>query len=183
MNNGFLPVFAWGLRRVVRWRKVLLVALVAIVGGIAIGRLVAGAAEPMLVLARVMDRGVLRIGLPLIALLLAGESFAYEVQSRTLVYHLVRPVSRATIFVARFFSGYIPAVIVASLFVASIYGATGIDLGTRTWASIPLVVGLGVLALSAIYFTLSALLKHGLIAGLVYTFARFHLPGPGHELI
>ncbi len=113
---GFGPVFAWGLRRVVRWGKVFFVALLAVGGGVLIGRLIHGAADPAAVLAQVMDRGVLTVGLPLIALLLAGESFAYEVQSRTLVYHLVRPVSRTTIFLARFFSGYLPAAVVSAAF-------------------------------------------------------------------
>ena len=167
---GFVPVFAWGLRRVVRWRKVLLVGVLAVAGGVLIGWLVHKADDPAAMLARVLDRGVLTVGLPLIALLLAGEAYAFEVQSRTLVYHLVRPVSRATVFLARFFSGYLPAALVAAAFLTAIYVASGVAFSPRAWGSVLVSAGLGVLALGAIYYTLAALLKHGLVAGLIYTF-------------
>lgn len=165
---GFVPVFAWGLTRVVRRRKLVVVALVVGAAGVLLGHEVVDGS--VIRLARVLDRNVLTFGLPLIALVLVGEGFAYEVQSRTLVYHLVRPVSRATVFLARFFSGAVPAMLIALLFLATLVLSSGTGVYERIWLSLPVTAGLGTLALGAIYYTLAALFRHGLVAGLVYTF-------------
>ncbi|MHC5011836.1 MAG: ABC transporter permease [Planctomycetota bacterium] len=166
----FGPVFTWGLTRVVRWRKVLIVALASVGLGLLIGFEGVTARNPIQSLVRVLDEGVFTFALPLIALLLASEGFSFEVQERTLVYHLVRPVSRTTFYIARFFSGLLPAALVALLFLSAVIGSAGIGATGEIWLSLPVTAGLGILALAAIYYTLAALLKNGLIAGLVYTF-------------
>ena len=171
---GFAPVFVWGIARVLRRRKLVLVAVVVGALGILVGRQLVGptldASSSLFKLARVLDRSVLTFGLPLIALVLVGEGFTYEVQSRTLVYHLVRPVSRTTVFLARFFSGALPAAAVALLLLVTLILSSGADAGAEVWWSLPVTAGLGTLALGAVYYGLAALLRHGLIAGLIYTF-------------
>ena len=171
---GFVPVFVWGITRVLRRKKLVLVAIVVGALGILVGRQLVGvsldASNSLFRLARVLDRSVLTFGLPLIALVLVGEGFTYEVQSRTLVYHLVRPVSRTTVFLARFFSGALPAAAVALLLLVTLILASGADVGAEIWWSLPVTAGLGTLALGAVYYGLAALLRHGLIAGLIYTF-------------
>jgi ABC-type transport system involved in multi-copper enzyme maturation permease subunit len=171
---GFAPVFVWGITRVLRRKKLILVAVVVGALGILVGRQLVGltldASSPLFKLARVLDRSVLTFGLPLIALVLVGEGFTYEVQSRTLVYHLVRPVSRTTVFLARFFSGALPAAAVALLLLVTLILASGAGVGAQVWWSLPVTAGLGTLALGAVYYGLAALLRHGLIAGLIYTF-------------
>ena len=165
---GFGPVFVWGITRVLSRKKLILVASMVGALGILIGHeVVAGS---LLRLARVLDRSVLTFGLPLIALVLVGEGFTYEVQSRTLVYHLVRPVARTTVFLARFFSGAVPAALVALLLMVTLVLASGARADVRVWLSLGVTAGLGTLALGAVYYALAALLRHGLIAGLIYTF-------------
>lgn len=165
---GFGPVFVWGITRVLRRKKLVLVSIIAGVLGIVIGNQVVDGS--LLKLARVLDRSVLTFGLPLIALLLVGEGFTYEVQARTLVYHLVRPVSRTTVFLARFFSGAVPAFAVALLLLVTLVVSSGAGADGKVWASLPVTAGLGTLALGAVYYALAAILRHGLIAGLIYTF-------------
>lgn len=71
---------------------------------------------------------------------------------------------------ARFVSGLLPAALVGFLFLAAVVGSSGVPVPLSIWASLPVTALLATLALAAIYYTLAALLKHGLIAGLVYTF-------------
>lgn len=167
---GFVPVFTWGVARVLRKKKLLLVAAIATGLGALIGNVIGDGADPLRDLARVLDRHILTFGLPLIALVLVGEGFTYEVQARTLVYHLVRPVSRTTVYLARFFSGALPAAAVALLLLAVLVLTSRAPVDARVWLSLPVTAGLGTLALGAVYYALAALLRHGLIAGLIYTF-------------
>jgi hypothetical protein len=168
--RGFVPVFSWGLAKVVRWKKTLLVGLAAAGLGYVIGEEGISADDPVGSLAEVLDAAGLTTALPLLALLLGAEGFSFEVHERTLVYHLVRPVSRTTLFVARFLAGWVPATLVAILFLASILVGSGVQLGVEVWLSIVPTATLAMLALTAIYYVLGALLKHGLVSGLVYTF-------------
>lgn len=168
--HGFAPVFGWGLGRIVRWPKVIVVAAVASGFGILVGSQIAGQEDSAKALATILDRGVLTVGLPLIALFLAGEGFAYEVQARTLVYHLVRPVRRRTLFVARFLSGFLPAALVSMLLLGSLIAASGVPMPSGAWWTVPVTGALGAFALSAIYYTLGAVFRYGFVIGLIYTF-------------
>jgi len=162
-------VFWWGLTRVLRRRRLLLVAIAVGVVGVLIG-VNLGSRRPLYDLAAVLDRAVLRFGLPLVALLLVAEGFTVEVQSRTLVYHLVRPVSRVTVFLARFLSGVVPAAAISLLLLATLILSGGAHPDARVWASLPLTAVMASLALGAVYYSLAVLLRHGLVAGLIYTF-------------
>jgi ABC-type transport system involved in multi-copper enzyme maturation permease subunit len=165
-----VPVFAWGFVHVVRWPKVALVAVVAMGAGYVLGHEAVSGPDPLAALTEVIDRAALPLALPLITLLLAADGFAWEVQERTLVYHLVRPVSRTTVFLARFLSGLLPALAVGVLFLAVLLATSPVPAPRGLWGAVPATVGLGVLAFAAVYYVLGALLRHGLVVGLVYTF-------------
>jgi ABC-type transport system involved in multi-copper enzyme maturation permease subunit len=168
--HGFGPVFVWGFTRVLRKRKLILVSVVVVVLAALIGWQISTHPRLLRSLARRLDLGVLSFGLPLVALVLVSDGFAREVQSRTLVYHLVRPVSRTTVFLARFFSGALPAAFVSFLLLATMTFASGAPVGGEVWLSFPVTATLGTFAVGAVYYALAAVLRHGIIAGLVYTF-------------
>ena len=168
--RGFAPVFAFGFRRVVRRRKVLLLTILVLGIGALVGYAIAVEGSSLKRLAKIFDRAILAFGLPLVALVLAADGFAVEVASRTLVYHLVRPVSRVTLFLARFLAGVIPGVIVAWLFLVVIVLVSGTPVDAKVWISLPVTAVAATLTLGAVYYTLGALFKHGLVIGLVYTF-------------
>ena len=155
----------------VRWRKVLLVAAVAVGLGSWIGTLVGSEGDAPKGLFALLDGPVLGFGLPLAALLLAAEGYAREVSGQTIVYHLVRPIRRATFFLARFLSGWIPATLAGFLLVASVVTASGVATPAPAWLALAAISSLSALALGAVFYTLGALFRHGLVAGLIYAFA------------
>ncbi len=170
--QGFAAAFAWGLVRVVRWRRVVLVGAVTIGLSVLVGWNIRqwGGEEAPKILATVLNQSVLSFALPVVALLLAAEGFAYEVQAQTLVYHLVRPIRRTTLFLARYLAGTIPAALVAAAALIALILSSGVAFTPRAWLTVPAVSVLGMLALAAIYYTLGALFKNGFVIGLIYTF-------------
>jgi len=169
-GHGFLPVFTFGLVRVVRWSRVLLVAAGSAGLGAVVGFEASRTDRPAEALAVVLDRGVLAFGLPVVTLLLAGEGFAFETHARTLVYHLVRPVSRVTVFLARFLSGWVPSALASLALLLAVVLASGVAFPAHAFPGLAATAALATLTLGAIYYTLGALFRNGLVAGLVYTF-------------
>jgi hypothetical protein len=168
--QGFLPAFTWGLRLAIgRPRRLVLVALLGGLVGFLVGT---QGSNPDLVYAlwRDLDLALLRFVVPLVALVLVAGGFQREVSDRTLVYHLVRPISRRTLFLARFLAGVLVAIPVAIVPVWTTVGFSGVSLPAATWGHIAFAVALGVLSTGAIYYLLAAWLRFGTIAGLVYTF-------------
>jgi ABC-type transport system involved in multi-copper enzyme maturation permease subunit len=168
--QGFLPAFTWGLRLALgRPRRIVLVALL---GGL-VGYLV-GAFGPndnhVFALWRDLDVALLRFAVPLVALVLVAGGFQREVTDRTLVFHLVRPISRRTLFLARYFAGVVVAIPVAIVPVWSAIYFSGVSLPPPAWMHVAFAVALGILSTGAIYYLLAAWLRFGTIAGLVYTF-------------
>jgi hypothetical protein len=108
--------------------------------------------------------------MPLLALILVGGGFGEEVQDRTLLFHLVRPVRRSTLYHARYAAGLVPGAIVGAAMVTAMCLGNGAPIGTGTIATLAGVAALGVAALGALYYAIAALFRRGLIAGLVYTF-------------
>jgi hypothetical protein len=166
----FPVVFGWGLRRTLRAKKFLFGAAL----GVGASWLLAGLGptwrDRPFVLWEFLDNAVLAVGIPLVALGLVGGGFGDEVADHTLVYHLARPVSRTTLFVARFFSGLVPGAIVgAALPVAAALG-NGAPLPAHVVASTALFGALGVAVLGAVYYALAAVFRRGVVAGLIYTF-------------
>lgn len=168
--EGFGVVFAWGLRRGFSARRFRVTAVLTIGVGVLLALLHGGASDAVFRLWIGLDRGMLAIGVPLAALALAGGGFAEEVADQTLVYHLVRPVSRATVFLARFAAGIVPCVLTAMALILAVMLPTRAALPPVTYAKAALVAGVGAATVGAVYFSLGALFRRGLIAGLVYTF-------------
>lgn len=176
--QGFVPAYTWGLKILLgrRWRLVLVALLAAFVGylvgthGVGQSRRFGLEPDPAYDLWKALDVSLLRFVIPLVALALVAPGFQREVSERTLVYHLVRPISRRTLFLARYLAGVTVAVPVGLIPMGTTLACAGLDLPSTVWTSLPLTVGLGVLATGAIYFLFAAWLRFGTIAGLVYTF-------------
>jgi ABC-type transport system involved in multi-copper enzyme maturation permease subunit len=173
---GFGPALRWGLAMTLRRHTLLVYGGLAVgvgfLGSLIVrrGGSVTDPAELARWLWRTLDYAILAFPLPILALLLIGPAYTREVRARTLVYHLVRPVGRHTVFLARFAAGWLPAVLVAAVMLLSTVAFSGVDLATNVQLSLVLVGLLGTLTLGAVYFTLSVVFERGVIAGLVYTF-------------
>ncbi len=174
---GFLPVMLWGLRENFTLKK--LVVRVGLAVGVGLlGSLIITLAKPRRgrdpdgyhTLWELLDEQMLLLILPLIALLLVGPMFSREMRQRTLVYHLVRPVSRTTVFLSRFFAGAIPAALLAIIAFWSLLHFSALGIDRSVWSGTAITAFMGVLVLGAVYYVLSAIFRRGLIAGLVYTF-------------
>ena len=203
---GFLPVFQWGLAENLRLGRMVLLLGAAVGLGALASLMVSKGVGPYLGtdkafrLWHMLDMRVMHILVPLIALLLVGPSYSREMRQRTLVYHLVRPVSRTTVFLARFASGVLPAALVAGALFASVLAFSAVSLPISVWLSLLVTAFFGVLVLGSVYCTLATLFRRGLIAGLLYTFMfelvvaslpgniqkfsiNFHLSGLYHGLV
>ncbi|MDJ0523317.1 MAG: ABC transporter permease [Planctomycetota bacterium] len=203
---GFLIVMGQGLREALQPKR-LIVSIAIMVGlgaAIAFGAR-AEADRPfrrdlLFQIWEGIDLWVLQILLPLVALILVGPVYSRELRQRTMVYHLVRPVSRTTVFLARFVSGVLPAAVFGTLLCLSIIAFADAGAPPEVWTALPLLAFFAALVLGAIYCTLGAIFKRGLIAGLLYTFmmevivaglpgniqtlsVRFHLRSLYHGLV
>lgn len=168
----FPVVFGWGLRRTIRAKKFAVAAVLAVgvtwlVAGLAPDRRDTRVADVF----DFLETGVIGVMLPLLALALVGGGFGEEVQDQTLVFHLARPVSRSTLYVARYAAGLLPAALIAVVLPWTVLtaGRTGVSLATTAWISLAAVIGLAVVG--ALYYALAAFFRRGLVAGLVYSFA------------
>lgn len=202
---GFGPVFGWGLARGLGPRALLLAAGLALGLGALVRVLVTAGGrttEPArlaLDLFLALDEQVLQYLVPITVLILAGGGYAREVRDRTLVYHLVRPVARRTVFLARFASGWVAAGLVTWLLLAAACAFSPVALPAGAYLALGGVAFGAALALGAVFYALAALFRHGLLAGLVYTFLfeflfanvpgsmqrlslRYHLRGLHHGL-
>lgn len=176
--QGFGAAFTWGVRLLLgRRRRLIAICLLGALLGILVGtegipRFGANA-EGLAAYAlwQTFDESLLPYLIPLVALTLVAGGFQREVADRTLLYHLVRPISRRTLFLARFLAGVVVAVPVAILPLAFTLAFAGVDLPFSVWASLPVTAALGVLSAGAVYYLLAAWFRYGIIAGLIYTFA------------
>lgn len=166
----FGVVFGWGLRRAFRGRKIAVAAVLAIGLSLVVGIATAQSADPPFELWTLLDVAVLGIGGPLLALALVGGGFGEEIQDQTLVFHLVRPVSRTTVFLARYAAGLVPAAALAAAATLVTIVLSGVSLPWAVTGAVAGIAALGVATVGAVYYALAALFKRGLVAGLVYTF-------------
>lgn len=166
----FGVVFGWGLRRAFRGRKILVAAVIALGLAVVVGLAASQSKAPPFELWTLLDVAVLGIGGPLLALALVGGGFGEEIQDQTLVFHLIRPVSRTTVFLARYASGLVPAATLAAAATLVTIFLSGVALSPATTAAVAGISALGVATVGAVYYALAALFKRGLVAGLVYTF-------------
>jgi ABC-type transport system involved in multi-copper enzyme maturation permease subunit len=164
-------VVAWSLRRTLRTRKFLITGLVA-VGGAAGLTLLAGAhaQDPTFEFWTALDEAFLAVGVPLVALALIAGGFGEEIQDQTLVYLLVRPVSRTTAFVGRYAGGALAGSVVAAAMVGVATLVSPARIGIGTVLLISAIAAFGAVTVGALYYALAALFRRGLVAGLIYTF-------------
>jgi len=167
---GFGVVFRWGLRRALRAKRFRIAAVLLALLGLGLGYAATHDADPIRVVWDTFDVGILGIGIPLVALSLIGGGYAEEIDEQTLVYHLVRPVRRSTIFQARFVAGAIPGVVAAAAMTGAMLLVSKASPGTGATTSMIAVSAIGVMTVGAVYYALAALFRRGLVAGLVYTF-------------
>jgi ABC-type transport system involved in multi-copper enzyme maturation permease subunit len=166
-----LPVvLAWGLRRTAGTRKFALVAMLCVFGGWGLGALLARSHAAAYDLWEFLQRGVLGVAVPLVALGLVGTGFGEEVQDQTLVWHLVRPVSRTTVFVGRYAAGGIAGLACAAALALTSIAGSRVPVPAATAIATAACAALGTLTTGAVYYALAALFRRGLVAGLVYTF-------------
>ncbi len=203
---GFTIVAAQGLKESLQPKRLIFTLLITLGLGAAVafgareesGRAFRG--DLLLQIWEALDTQVLQILLPLIALIFAGPIYSREMRQRTMVYHLVRPVSRSTVFLARYVAGVVPAAVCATLLSLAVVVFADASVPAIAWTALPLTALLGTLVLGSIYCTLGAIFKRGVIAGLLYTFmmevvvaglpgniqtmsVRFHLRSLYHGLV
>ena len=176
MLAGFTTAFAWGLRLTCRLPRLLLI------GGLAAGLCVLLASKEVgaghwdrptdawFDLWLLLDASLLTYVLPLIALVTIAQGFREEISRQTLVYHLVRPISRSTLFLARFLSGVVPATLLGTLALAATCVASGKPLPIHVWLSLPLTALAAALTVGAVYYVVTSLFRGGMIVALIYTF-------------
>lgn len=167
--EGFSVVFAWGLRRGFAGGRFRWVAGCVVGFGALLGLLISQNTSAIEALFGFLDNGAFGIAVPLVALALVGRGYAEEVSDQTLVYHLVRPVSRATVYLGRFAAGALPGVAAAAAMVLALLATSGVTLDALTYLQVAAVAAIGALTVGSVYYALAAVLKRGLVGGLVYT--------------
>ena len=169
--RGFGTVFVWGLRQAFTgkriWGAVLVAGALGALVGAASGE---GSPDKLEALWTSIDELLLKFVGPVIALLLVAQGFATERRGGTLLYHLVRPVPRHVVYLARFASGWVVGIVTAAAVVVGVALASNLGVPFDIWLKIFGVMACIVTALGGLYYALSSLLRRGLIAGLVYTF-------------
>lgn len=168
--TGFAPLFTWGLKRTLSAKKFWIGGTLAGVIVFVLGQMSRASADRAYELYGMLDNLVLGVAVPLAALGLVGGGFGEEVSEQTLVYHLVRPVRRSTLFFARYAAGLLPAVAVAAALVVAARVGTGAPVPWEAVGSLCGAAAIGVATLGAVYYAIAALFRLGLIAGLLYTF-------------
>jgi hypothetical protein len=168
---GFGASLGWGLHLLLRRR----LRLLAVVGAAAlVGFVVAWQGlrpgHEAYDLWEALDRGLLPYAVPLVAFALVAHGFQREVAERTLVYHLARPISRATLYLSRWLAGVLVAAPVAALPLLVATLASGVRLPGETLLALLATATLGAMALGAVYYTLTSVLRFGIFSSLVYTF-------------
>jgi ABC-type transport system involved in multi-copper enzyme maturation permease subunit len=164
----FSTVFAWGVRRAVRSRRFALTAGIATLAGLGLGWVARQHPDEVFAAWHLLGESLLGVAVPLVALALVGSGFGEEVQDRTLVFHLVRPVSRTTVFLARFLAGLLCGVVASAAMLLA--AASFLDLPGGALLRLAAIGALGTATVGSVYYALAALFRRGLVAGLVYTF-------------
>ena len=173
---GFVPVFGWGLRLTCRWTRMLGIGLPTLGLCVLLARGLVGARhfdrpkDAWLDLWILLDEGLLAYVLPLIALLTIASGLRVEIGRKTMVYHLVRPVSRTTLFLARFASGVLPATVIGTLALAATCLASGLSIPGTLWLALPATAFVSAVAVGSFYYLVTTLFRGGMIIALVYTF-------------
>jgi ABC-type transport system involved in multi-copper enzyme maturation permease subunit len=168
--QGFAPLFSWGVRRGLRATRFRAALILTVLLGALVGYSGRFTPDPTYHLWHSLEAGLLGIVVPLVALGVVGGGYGEEVQEQTLVYHLVRPVSRSTMFLARFVAGALPGMLAAAVVAVGPLLVSKVQVPVSVIISSALIFGAGAALVGAIYYTLAATFQRGLVAGLIYTF-------------
>jgi ABC-2 type transport system permease protein len=107
---------------------------------------------------------------PIMVLLLAGSTFANDIEEGTAVYLLTKPVARWTILLERFAAAALLAAVLASASAAAailIQGGKVEHLASVLTAYVGSIV-FGAMIYTALFLALSLLTRRGIIVGLLY---------------
>lgn len=170
---GFWPLFLWGLRLTCRWPRLLGIGIPLLLFSWWLGfEAVSRNRKPdeWLDLFVLLDEAMLAYILPLIALLTVASGLRVEIGRKTMVYHLVRPVSRSTLYLSRFASGVVPAAVLGTVALAACCVGSGVSLPGSVWISLPLTAAIAALTVGAGYYLVTTWFRGGMIVALVYTF-------------
>jgi ABC-2 type transport system permease protein len=175
-----LPIFTLSVRALARGRRLLaVIVLLAIPALIALAFMLqgspatggAGTAGPegLPFVVTLFDQLVLPILLPLTALLFATSALGDEVEDRTLVYLVLRPVSRLAVVVAKLAAAVLLTVLLVEISLGATYmvatsGATGAGLNAVLIAGFA-----GALAYASLFLALGLFIpRRALLAGFLY---------------
>ena len=121
--------------------------------------------------APIMDALIIRLVLPLTALVFGTSALGAELEDGTAVYVLVKPVRRWQIIVAKVFvAGLLSAalVVAATLLTGVVVGGAGTNSLGTTFA-VAFASGIAALAYTALFVAVSVITTRALVVGLVYT--------------
>lgn len=176
---GFGASFVWGLRLAFRRRRFFIYLAIAAAVGIFLGttgvardhRFGNNSTEYKIhELWNLIDYVCIQWLLPIVAMMFVAGGYAREVRDRTLVYHLVRPIRRSTIFLSRYLAGVIPAILASLVLMYAIMLGSQQEVPNGVWLRLIPFAAMAMIALGALFYTLGALFKRGTIAGLIYLF-------------
>ncbi|HHS12304.1 MAG TPA: hypothetical protein ENN03_00885 [bacterium] len=115
--------------------------------------------------------------MPLVAVFIGSGLIADEVEGRTLPYLLVRPIPRAVLVMSKALAGWLTSAVILAISIAAVHAILALPGGLDVWwgdlgefLRILGVLLLGLAAYTAFFGMLGALLKHPVLAGLLFTF-------------
>jgi ABC-2 type transport system permease protein len=127
--------------------------------------------------------------LPIATLILATNALGNEIEDRTMVYLVLKPISRARIILEKFASVIVTAVLLLweGMLLAFVVAARG-DAGDNLDQLVAMVVAIlfGVLGYGALFLAVSLIVPRALLAGILYSLLWESLFGyyiPGVRLI
>jgi ABC-2 type transport system permease protein len=165
----FLSIARLTLRALLGRRRTVLMLLLAAVP-VLVGALVRANRDGIVEIGPTLDGLVVRIILPLVALVFGTAALGTELEDGTGVHLLTKPVNRAIIVLAKVFvAGTLTALLVvpSTLLSAVLLAAPGTGLG-NVLSSLAAGVIAGSFLYAALFVTLSVITSRGLILGLGY---------------
>jgi ABC-2 type transport system permease protein len=165
----FLEIARLTLRALLGRRRTVLLMLLAAVP-ILVGLLVRANTIGIAVVGQTLDGLVVRVILPLVALVFGTAALGSELEDGTGVHLLTKPISRLTLVLAKILvAGTLTALLVVpSTIVTAVLLSLPFADVTGTWVSLAIGTLVGSYVYAAIFTTLGAITSRGLIIGLGY---------------
>jgi ABC-2 type transport system permease protein len=150
-------------------RGIAVAGLAAMPVAIAAALLIRGVAEPLPILVEIYTELVVRVVLPIVALIFGTGAFGSEIEEGTAVYLLTKPVARWRVALIKLATAatLTAAVVGASALLAGVVALRGFD-DAGVVAGFTAGVVLGSVIYCALFVALGLVLRRALIAGLAY---------------